>query len=292
MISVLLTILKIAGIVILVLLGSLLTILLLVLFVPVRYTITANRNVTDEVPIRARIKVTWLLHILNMLFSYPEAAYLRVRVFCFTIFRSDQPKDSGKKSDKNSEESKPEATSSVPKETEAIKEPEKERISTAEAEQEENKPTRRSFFKKLISLLKNIKYTIIKIYDKIKHIFRNIRYYLKVIQSETFKRAFGVCKSQIFDVLKSVRPRKVKGNLHIGTGDPASTGQILSVYGMLYPLIGNNILITPDFEQQIVEGDLFIKGKITVFKLLKAAWKIYFNRDIRRVLKLLKREAS
>ena len=77
----------------------------------------------------------------------------------------------------------------------------------------------------------------------------------------------------------------------IGTGDPASTGQVIAIYGILYPLLGNHIDIIPDFEQQIVEGDLLIKGKITLFRLVKTAWIVYFNKDLRRLIKLLKREA-
>ena len=93
-------------------------------------------------------------------------------------------------------------------------------------------------------------------------------------------------------MLKSISPRKIRGSVLIGTGDPASTGQILAVYGMLYPLLGYHIDIVPDFEQQIIEGDLYVKGKITVFKALKTAWIVYFNKDLRRLIKLLKREAA
>ena len=113
-----------------------------------------------------------------------------------------------------------------------------------------------------------------------------------MIRSETFQRAFGVCSEQTIALLNGIKPKKLRGNLVIGTGDPASTGQILAVYGMLYPVIGDHINITPDFERQIVEGNLLIKGRITAWKLLKTAWKVYFNRDIRRVIKLLKREEA
>ena len=94
MISVLLSILKILGIVLLVLLGILLVFLLLILFVPVRYKVSAERDSGDEQTLQAQVKITWLFHILNMLYSYPDAAYLRVRVFIFTVFRSDQEKKS------------------------------------------------------------------------------------------------------------------------------------------------------------------------------------------------------
>ena len=161
-----------------------------------------------------------------------------------------------------------------------------------EIEKTEVPPTWKGFFKKLIHIIRNIKYTILKIYDKIKHILENIEYYLKVIRSEAFQSAFGVCSSQLAVLLISIRPRKISGDLLIGTGDPAGTGQILAIYGMLYPVIGNHISITPDFERQIIEGNLFVKGRITVIRLIQVAWKVYFHKDIRRVIRLLKREAA
>ena len=66
MISVLLSILKILGIVLLVLLGILLVFLLLILFVPVRYKVSAERDSGDEQTLQAQVKITWLFHILNM----------------------------------------------------------------------------------------------------------------------------------------------------------------------------------------------------------------------------------
>ena len=92
MLSVLLMILKVLGMILLILLGTILLLILLVLFVPVRYQIMLHRKVGEETPVTAKVKATWLLHALNAAFSYPEAAFLRVRIFCFTIFRSDKPK--------------------------------------------------------------------------------------------------------------------------------------------------------------------------------------------------------
>jgi len=318
MIALIVNILKVLGILLLVLLGFALLLILLVLFIPVRYTLNGQKGGETEQPLSFRIKVTWLLHILNMQFCYPDAAYLRVRVFCFTVFRSDRekassddkPEPQSEKTESGSENKtadRPESSLKKQPENGKLDDPsdetkdktedkiEDKTENKKEAEQKpeaEEEPTKRGFFKKLISLLKNIKYTITKICDKIKDIIKNIRYYLEILKSDSFKNAFSVCKTQIFTLLKRIRPGKIKGNLLIGTGDPASTGQVLAVYGMLYPFIGNNIILTPDFENQIIEGDLLIKGKITVFGLLKSAWIIFFNKDIRRVIKLLKREAA
>lgn len=318
MISVLLTVLKVLGILILSLLGIVILVLLLVLFVPVRYRIYAERKLESGRPVWAKMKATWLLHLLNIHFSYPEEAYVKVRIGCFTVFRSDRTgkKPKEKTKEKSKEKSKEKETISEEERFEIKdgeeKEAKEDKIKEDRTRKEETgsdqagrerekdqgrekkeseKPTLKSFFKKILVWLKNLRYTITQICDKIKKIVKNIKYYIEVISGTEFKNAFRLCSSQAGVLLRHICPKKIKGSLRIGTGDPASTGQVLAIYGMLYPLLGNQIMVTPDFEQQIVEGELLIKGRITLFCLIKCAWIVYFNKDLRRVINMLKREA-
>lgn len=300
----LLNILKIIGIILLCILGVILLLVLLVLFVPIRYRLKVVRNARDDVMVRADAKVTWLLHLISASFCYPEAAYLKVRVLGISVFSSEKKETNGGETEQRTEQlqntTKTEITTlrteqQTLEETKDKKESsdeEFERKLEEKLQEEEDEPTIVEFFKKLLQKLKNIKYTILQIYDKIKRIIKNIRYYLAVIRSKCFERAFSLCKTEVISLLKSILPRKIKGNFLIGTGDPASTAQVLAIHGMLYPFIGNHIIVTPDFENTNIEGDLFVKGKITVFKVLKTAIKVYLNRDVRKVLRLLKREAA
>lgn len=313
MISILLTILKISGMILLTVLGIILALIILVLFVPIRYQITAHRRVMEEAPVVLKIRITWLLHLISASFGYPEETYIRLKLLGFTIFRSDK---TGEKKTKKSKpkKKKNKQASSKSKEASPVKTEEPcERRKSTETEkrkpdinsQEEGKDNQRQereedfsrqtgkkdFLKKLIFILKNIKYTIIRICDKIKHIITNIRYYIDLIKSDTFRSVWTRCSPQVFSLLRSILPKKIQGSLTVGTGDPASTGQVMAAYGILYPLLGNHIDIIPDFERQIVEGDLLIKGKITLFRLAKTAWIVYFNKDLHYLIKLLKREA-
>lgn len=305
MISVLLTILKLLGIILLSLLGLLLLLLLLVLFVPVRYAAVAQRETESGQAFTLRLKATWLLHFLNIHFVYPDEAYIKARILCFTVFRSDKEKKPPKEKPNKDRPRTPEPGPEKPREEEALpKEALPEKIQDVkdggtrkqgpqeqEPEQEE-KPSGKDFFRKLFALLKNLRYTIAQICDKIKKIVKNIKYYIGILNSDEFKKSFQLCSSQAGALFRHIRPQRVKGNLLIGTGDPASTGQILAVYGMLYPFLGNQIAVTADFEQRIVEGELSIKGRATVFRLIRCAWIIYFNKDLRRLIKMLKREAK
>jgi len=385
---VILTILKIIGIILLVVLGLILLILLLVLFVPIRYRIDASKDAEGEQQIHALVKVTWLLHLLNIRFLYPEEAYLRVRIACFTLFRSDQPKEavsskknaaaekkkeseaktvkaskedssSNNKEENFKQESEKQDTTQYPSsrqdedtllatedessraqsqsiddegwkrmDSDSVKfdqesensfnnDPENQTenaahteidsgsVEVTEEEDMEEADSGESTSKwellrekilwciqKLWGVLKNIRYTIQSIYDKIRNIIHHIRYYYKIFRSDLFHRTWEKCSKEALQLLKSIAPRKVKGYLHIGMEDPATTGQILGYYGMLYPLIGGHIDVIPDFDQVILEGSLKIRGHITLFQAVRTACIIYFNKDLRKLIKLLKREVA
>lgn len=279
--TVLLLILKILGIVLLVLLGILLALLLIVLFVPVRYQGSGYREEGDPVPVHVQLKVTWLLHLVRASFNYPEEAFLKVKVLFFQILPAKEKKK--KASNKKEDGHDVRDTASDQKIS--------DEGNTADEDGGDDRRILSDFVRKLFSAIRNIKYTIRKIYDKINHIIHNIRYYIKILQTESFKRAFVLCREQLLRLMKIVLPRKVSGTFTIGMEDPAATGQILSIYGILYPLIGDSITVIPDFEKPVMEGSFRFKGKITAFTLIRIAAKIYFDKDLKRVICLFKKEA-
>ena len=105
MIHIVLTILKIIGIVILVLLGILVSLLLIVLFVPLRYRITVKK---EEEPLSADISVSWFLRMVRLHCRYCEKkAEATVRILRFTLKSFSFPsgeKSSGKKDEKTAGE--------------------------------------------------------------------------------------------------------------------------------------------------------------------------------------------
>ena len=291
--TVLLLILKILGIVLLVLLGILLALLMIVLFVPVRYQGSGYREEGDPVPVHVQLKVTWLLHLVRVSFIYPEEAFLKVKILFFQILpaKEKKKKDSNKKEadGKKLKTDKKEVGSDVS--DTASDQKISDEGNAADEDGGDDRRTLSDFVRKLFSAIRNIKYTIRKIYDKINHIIHNIRYYIKILQTESFKRAFVLCREQLLRLMKIVLPRKVSGTFTIGMEDPAATGQILSRYGILYPLIGDSITVIPDFEKPVMEGSFRFKGKITAFTLIRIAAKIYFDKDLKRVICLFKKEA-
>ena len=149
----------------------------------------------------------------------------------------------------------------------------------------------KAFWEKLKTAFQNIRYTIRHMCDKIKTASDTIQYYREVLLSDEFGRSFALCREQAGVVLKELKPDRVEVDLVFGTGDPASTGEVLAVCGMLYPVFGPKVRIEGDFERARLEGCVFIKGKIRAFTFLRVAWKLYRNKDIRTLIKLFKKEA-
>ncbi len=144
---------------------------------------------------------------------------------------------------------------------------------------------------KIYDFFKNIRYTINEICDKIKGIFENIQHYLDIIKSEEFKASFLACKDELFSVFSYIRPRKINAKFVVGTGDPASTGQALAYfYGFVYPLLGPDISLEGDFDNKRMEGFVMLKGRVKLFTFIKAVIRIYFNKDIKALLKLFNKE--
>lgn len=331
MLHILLLILKIIGIVLLVILGVLLLGIVCALFVPVRYRIEAvRREGEEEPPVRVRVKVTWLLHLINILFRFDGELFLRVRILIFTILRMPKKERQHKKAEKGEEKKskrdhkkeepdigesqesrakEPEITQTIPEEENAgpaefeKQEESKEQVEAEEWEETGDAQEKTGLTDKLRAILtilqrliekirgffENIEYTINRFCDKIRSVSETIEYYREVVEGEPFKRSFALCKDELLAVVKSLKPRKFEATLIVGMEDPASTGEILAICGMLYPIIGGHVDVRGDFEKKRLEGQVLIVGKLRMFTFLRTAFRIYFNKDIRKLYKLLKR---
>lgn len=346
MLHTILLILKIIGIVLLCVVGILLLMTACVLFVPVRYRIRLTREEgEDKPPAVVYVKVTWLLHLVNVLVRYPAEQFVRARIFIFTVFRipkrekkAGKAKESEKRRDKKQSDKKANGKASGAVETDVsadadavtdtrgpansvedkgseasvmakedtLPEESGEDFVQSTAEQEESND-KESFFTKIRQIFakirqiiekikeffENIQYTIQKFCDKIKTVSDNIQYYREVLDSAPFRQSVELCIGELGWVLKKLKPDKFEADFIVGMEDPAATGEILAICGMLYPLIGQHVRVVGDFEcdKTRIEGQLYIRGRIRAITFLRTAVRIYINKDIKKLIKMLKKEA-
>lgn len=137
---------------------------------------------------------------------------------------------------------------------------------------------------------------VLAVKDKIEAVIRKLHrmkdkteQYKKFVRAGTTKQAFQILKQNVVLLLKHLNPTKIKGQVTYGSGDPASTGKQLGYLSLILPLYYNKIDITPDFSQKILEGDIFIKGRIRVYNILYYCCKVYFNKYVKRSMAYLKK---
>lgn len=306
MLDMVLRILGVLGIVFLILLCVVLILLALVLFWPVTYKITGQKNTGA---LNVKVKLNWLLGLIRGRFLYPEPGNFVVKLLGITLFDSETSKDeeeaketelgAGAKATatddrtSNAEGTVPSAeTADEGKGTSGDNEEEEFLSEIPDQVLPETEPPKKGIKAFVLSKYEKIKYTILKIYDRIKHICENITFYKELLQDEQTKGLLKHAKERILKILKNIRPRKLKADIIFGTGSPDTTGYALAVYGMLSPMLGTKINITPDFTQSIFQGDFYMAGHITIFQLLYHSLRLLFDKRLRILNARIKRHRN
>lgn len=136
-------------------------------------------------------------------------------------------------------------------------------------------------FQKLQDSLRDIRGMIRRLYER-------FSYYKSVWDREETRGAFRLASAQLSKTMRHVLPRRTDIYAVIGTGNPASTGQILAVQGMLYPWLGDKVHIVPDFEEEHFEGGFHLRGHIRVGVLGFYGLRLMFDRDVRHFIGILR----
>lgn len=282
LLHILLGILKVVGILLLILVGLILLGILLLLFCPVVYEGEAYK---DASAYGGYLKISWLFHILSfrMFFGNQEQGNgYSVKIFGIPMEKVGKLLK-GKKKEKKPTGSQELSAMEVYQQKDQQKEPEKETKAFAEepvgksAEESEEE----SLTEKFSAFFRKIWLTGKKNCDKIEKI-RNI------LESERFARLKTLFLYHGKRTVLHVRPRKVRGYLKIGTEDPCITGELLAVAGIFFPVYGEHITIEPYFEKNILEGTIFLKGRIYGGFFVHLAIKLFLDSDVRFMIKKIK----
>ena len=287
MLHILWMLLKIIGIIILVILGLVLITLGVVFLVPLKYNGSAVLDKEKEKS-TVKLKFSWLLYLISGNVSYIDKQLTyEIRVLGKKL-QLNQDNDNIEEFVENKEkevEAEDNLAKKITKDvisdviSDVTEEP-----STTSSEKKTNKQVKKKKPKKE-SVLKKIKYTFQNICDKIKMLKQKKDKVETFLKNETHKSAFKKLWKEIGKLLKSLKPKHLKVNAHFGFEDPSITGKVLAVLSILYPFYGDNIKIQPDFENVVIEGDLYLKGKIRVIYAVRLAWNLIWNKNVRTTLK-------
>lgn len=314
MLHILLTILKVIGIIILVLISLVILIIAAILFVPIRYSIDAvyDRKVKN---LDFKIKITYLLHLISVKYIYKDDDGLSIKIFGIkTHFFDKEAKAMEEKLNKEtkmfekmSSEIK-DNMSETPKAYEQLKKIDEERDRLAENvnKKEENiennnkdndteenteefiKVEKQNIFSRIYSKIKaiiiKIKYRFIKFCDTIKKICKNVNDLKEFISDDNTKEAFDFLKKEALILLKHIRPRRIKGYVHFGFDDPSYTGNLLGLIYMILRGSPKEFRINPDFENKVFDGEIHAKGRVQCYLLLIIGIRLYKNDNLKLLL--------
>lgn len=279
-----LQILSIIGIVLLCIIGLILFLAGLVLFVPIRYRV----KIKKETEVIAQIHFTWLLHFLHVNYHYPMPGEIVLKILGIPVWKSRfQEKNTGAEAvtaESEIPENKETENKAAENNTEARKTEETEKQRTAENPKEKPEKSAGAEIETKSGALQKIWFKIKRICVKIKKIFKDFEYYKDLLQKKENRLLFERCKRRASKLLKHLKPDKLQAEVYFGTGEPDTTGYLMGFYGMLLPLLGKDICVTPDFEQRVLEGRVYGKGRITLFYVLYQGARIYFDEGLHRLI--------
>ena len=290
-------ILKMIGIILAVILGILVLLVCIVLFVPVRYEGEAvfPGNVDD---IHGDVYFSWLLHLITARLVYDDGNtrwWLRIGWKMKESKTPEKEVEEGKRRKSSRNPEKKQENETFEKDIKAleisdIKNSMEKTVTERECIQPEKIAKavegnmKRSLWQKIIAKIKlffaKIKYTFKKICDNIRDIIDETEKRVRFFGDETHRNAFYALKKDMIWVKRLLKPKQYRLYLHFGFDDPYKTGQMLAVLSILYSIIGEYMIVEPEFEEQIMEGDFHIKGRLRIIYLTILIWKLYMNKDI------------
>lgn len=324
LLHILLFLLKLIGIVLLVILGLIVLILAIILLTPIRYRIGASKYQT----IQAEGKVTWLFRLIEMVFKLDTGAeegkrfHLSFRIAWLKLYDNQKPKEKRIKQKKTRKtKSKPESKQSEkviqaakPEQSEAKVQPIKtEQAAEMKHEEKLIEGPKESAVEKILRLAKNAANKILSLIrgvfslicsilgipskvmdglEKLENFFTKLREkkeaFLAFYNETHNHQWFTAFWHRLKKLLLRILPRADRLYLHFGFEDPATTGQVLGGLSILYPICGEKMELCPEFNEEILEGEVKCHGRIRPVSLVIFAVKSFLNKQFFSMVKQFK----
>ena len=137
---------------------------------------------------------------------------------------------------------------------------------------------------KLISIKSKFKKLLKAIVDKKRSAWQKINDLKVIINDEENKELVRLIKKELKELIREITPVKYDVNVRYGCEEPYMTGRILGVIAVIYGITGVQFNITPEFEQKVLEVDIYMKGRVRIYRLLLIALRIYKNNRFRKLV--------
>lgn len=299
--SVVLTVLKILGVVLLGILALVLLLLAVLLLVPVRYAVSGS--VGDSVKVSG--KAGWLLSVIRYEFSLEEGEVTAgVRIFGFRVRKKAKVTEAELEEDaaeaelaatelgmeNNARPAKESGTTGQVQEPDDLQCNSEQKKTGDDRENDSGKASNKNVLRKIKSLWQTIKELpeiISRQFRKIRRSLQNAKSFAERIHElfadELNQYAVKKIWAQCLYLLGHFRFRKMYTDLTFSLSDPAWTGQALGIFSMIPLFYQYEVHLYPDFESDklYVQGDFEIKGRIRLVHLVVVTLRLLFDQKVR-----------
>lgn len=293
MLHILWLILKFILILLGIVLGLLLLAILLILFCPVRYRASGTKEQDDWKKIRGEGQVSWLFHGVVLRAVWAEGnLQTSFRLFGIPVDkilnRRKKVKDYAGSEEipekpVNAEAEKMISSSVDSQLQDAPEKPQQE--TDSDKKEKKTSPVRK--------LLSGIQSKRKRIWDRIHHIRATlgrvgtqITWWRDFLEHPRVQAGISLVWKHAKFLIRHVLPTKMDGEITFSTEDPSITGAILAVLGMTIPFHKNCVGVRPLFNgENYCQGNVRIKGRIYGIVFVRAAISIYFNKNIKYVIR-------
>lgn len=310
--SALLWLLKIAGILLLAVLVAALAALLFVLFVPVRYRVSGFQEEAvengEKPAFRMELQASWLLKLFRFRLQYGKEG-LAYRFFIawlepLKLLAGRKERKARKAEKQKTEPEKTELQKTEPEKTEPEKKesagsgeikpdldleekkPEdhkrkKKKPQKAEPEKEKRKK-RGSGRQRKQKKSAGEKSKTAKLREKARNLHAQVT-------DEGNRRAGLHAWTELCYLLGHYKPNRLKADIAFSLGDPALTGEALGALSLTPFVYRYPCHITPDFSAETfyIRGNVHMRGKVAVWRFALSAWRLYRDKELRRLLRQL-----
>ena len=296
--TVVLLILKIIGIILAALLGTVVLGILLVLFCPFRYRIWGSYHEKPDISIR----VAWLMCIFQFRMDITDTQQMYLRILGFRKNLSREEEETNESEESSGLEEESETTNTVEnafdkkrietnrsdaatveensgEEEFRNKEDPKDSIETKSTDLSRKTP------EKKISISQKVK----RLWEKIKRALFNIKETAvkikKLYMDPRNKLAFTKLKQSAVKLFRVLHSKKFRLQLKYSTASPDTTGQLLGVIAMFPIGYRNGWNIVPDFTADAfyVDAEFDVRGRVLGISLIKLACSIILDKNCKRL---------
>ncbi len=255
MLHIVLNVMRIIGIVVAVVLALFLILVGAILFSQIRYKAKGDfPGKLEQATVHAEI--SWLFHLVSGCIRFEdEQFHWKMRVGWFHFDDDGEEKRKEKEKERTTEINRPPLLE--------VKEPQKE----VQEEPSEKVAGEKEKAKKKIEMQKHqgffdkIKCTFQHICVKIRNISKMKEQIVDFLKQEVHKNAWEKVKKEKRWLFRFLKLKRFELNVHYGFDDPCTTGQVLAILSMIYPFVGDNMNVQPDFEKKVFEGNFYLKGR-------------------------------